>query len=512
MYIRLLIISTLFFTKLTTTIAQTEPPQIVWESVFGSDSIDKIFNLRHTFVKESGDILLMYRRYLWEPDDLGGYATVDQQVYYLSLITQEGTIKWTKRLEEPGFFLRIITSILSSNDSLFVLSGQYYSDDDYSDIPIYQVTLTGEVTKIMDIVGPSEDECHWIHTSGDTLDIVALSYSADGDFPSNRGYDDAWYLRVLPEQGIITALNMGTSSEEEVRFSTLFGSNSYLIAIDRIFLTNSCWPTCSPQEYTLKLVSKQGILLDSITLEPYTYIVPGGDFKSLVEVAGHNYYVSGINDSLQSDIKIYEIDQNFDLVRTKVFDEPGDQNLTGAFEYKGQIILYGITHLPEYNIYDPNYCQYSWVTALDADLNMLWTTFVGEPCVAELRYLAPQHDGQGFIGYGNWIKSDKFEEDQSDLWMFKLDYPTQTPSDECGFVTITPNIITNDQLQIAKGGAYGSSDPYFVINALGQVIQRGQMKNNSNYAIELPQDLPAGMYWLRVTCEAGSTTQPFMKM
>jgi hypothetical protein len=509
LYMKYLLIFCLFIYHFSQSVyAQVDSPVIVWEKIFGSDSIDAIDVSGNTL---DGSILFSYKRYFYVFNSV--YERIDENPLYLSLVTSNGDIKWTKKIIVDSTFLRPWGSFILDSNS-FYFSGYFNGASGLgTSIPVYKVGIDGTIDYIRNINGYSGVE--WsgriLEVVNDTIAVELTSSSNNGDFPYNLGGSDSWVMRISPDKEIISTTNLGNNDDDWLNARALVHKNSHYVfsVVREIEPFQSCSFSC-PKELTIKKTDRSGFLVDSAILEPY-YFEAGG-LGDLLADNENIFLIKSIEINDQADYKIYKMNNDLSLVETALFGGSGNDIVLGSFIHQNQIIIYGESDSPDGDVNNKSDCMRNWVIALDKDLNIIWNTLVGEPCKTQISMLIPQPDGRGFTGMGSWIKSQKILEDMTDFWMFKLDYPATQESDACDFLNILPNLITESTISVEKGGLFGLREPYQVINSLGQVIQEGFLANRSKEIVSLPEDLPAGMYWLRVTCEAGATTESFMKV
>jgi hypothetical protein len=508
----IIIFSILQILFIDTALCQQTKPEVIWEKIFGSDSTDGAYThtLPHT---HDGNMLIAYKKTIGSKVDPLNWTVQNLDPIYISLINQEGVIKWTKEIAPENTFLSISSQYIF-NDSVFYLSGyQYKNGISHYSVPLYSVTSGGRIEYLYSLEGSKNEFGGKIaHVDEGDITLVLNSLSDNGDFSVNYGDYDTWVFHIDPELGVLNLTNIGYAESDTWYLGTIHtDSNSTIVPVVRDLVDdNSCLFDC-PNEMILKEVSNNGDLIRSTIIED-SYVNFNNHGGGITQLGDYMYLIYGIKIDEKAKSKIVKLDKNLNIVDSRLVGGSGDDVPYGMFVADNLLILYGISNSIDGDINNTSNCNRNWIMALNQDLEVVWSMLIGEPCKTRISGLIPQVDGVGFVGFGAWLKSDNFDEDKSDIWMFKLDYPIRQDNDACDFVNIYPNQITESTITIEKGGRFGVREPYQVINALGQVIQEGTLANSSKESIQLPEGLPAGMYWLRITCEAGSSTQSFMKL
>ncbi|HEU4790305.1 MAG TPA: T9SS type A sorting domain-containing protein [Flavobacterium sp.] len=172
---------------------------IEWEKTFGGSNTDSAKSISQT---SDGGFIVIGSSSSTDGDVIGNYSNERDNVWVLKL-NINGDIQWQKIFS--GSETDEGTDIQQTSDGGYILTAQTYSSDKdltenkgYSDAWIVKLNQKGELQWQKSIGGNSYDRIESIQQTVDGSYIMAgYTFSTDGDIINNNGNGDGWIVKLV---------------------------------------------------------------------------------------------------------------------------------------------------------------------------------------------------------------------------------------------------------------------------------------------------------------------------
>lgn len=418
--------------------------QLIWQKCLGGSLFDEAKALYQT--KDKNVVAVGFS----ESSDGDVLVNRGARDFWMIKTDSLGNLIWQKAMGSSG--VDIAYGVTETFDGGIVAVGfSEYGDGDVSfnhgnnDLWVVRLDASGSLLWEKSFGGSGEDVARAVRPTSDGGFIIAgKTYSFDGDIDTNKGYSDAWLLKIDSMGNLLWQKTIGGSQND------LF--------------------------YTL------------IELSPGYYIAAGESASTDGDISGNQ----GDKDGL-----VVYFDSTGSVIWQRCFGGSYQDFLNAATKNQhGSIVIAGVTGSNDGDVQGFKGLYDAWVISIDSAGTLQW-----QGCYGDFTYdwgssIASTSDGGYVIGGQTLYSSTSLSGNHGaeDTWVFKI---KANPSGieevtSTGFVKVYPNPASKELYVNVK-----NQSNYTLYDLQGQKISQGLLKMGQN-SLDVSQ-LSIGMYLLKTS-------------
>ncbi len=441
--------------------------------------------------------------------------------YWLLKLTATGDTVWTKCY--GGSYVDMAKVIQQTTDGGYIVAGYSESTDgdvsgNYggSDFWIIKLTATGDTIWTRCYGGSGDDYANTIQQTTDGGYIVAgYSMSFNGDVHGNHGgYRDAWLLKLTATGDTAWTRCYGGSGGDYANTIQQTTDGGYIMAGASYSTDGDVTGNHGSNDYWVLKLTATG---DTV----WTKCYGGSDSDNayaIQQTTDGGYIVAGSSRSTDGDVIenhgaadfwIIKLTATGDTVWTKCYGGSGDDVPTAIQQSSdGGYIVAGFSLSSDGDVHGNHGVIDYWISKLTATGDTVWTKCYGGFGEDFANAIQQTTDG-GYIvaGSSRSTDGDTTGNGYFDYWILKLDNSMGISTQNIEPVAVYPN-PAHDKLTIIAGEAKQSA---FIYNLQGQLIKSVKLGvKSSKYVIDI-EDLPAGLYLLKLSGNKETKVSKFVK-
>ena len=197
-------------------------PTIQWQKTIGNNDTVTIDDVQKT--TDGGYILAGYKK-----------NTQNDSDYWIAKLNSNADIEWEKTY--GGSSTDEAISIQQTTNGGYIVAGSTFSNDGdvtnnkgYSDAWILKLNTNGAIEWQKTYGGSAGDALTNIEQTADNGYIaIGFTYSSNSDIPNNKGYTDAWAIKIAANGNIEWSKTFGGTNEEWMNDVQQTTNGGYLI-------------------------------------------------------------------------------------------------------------------------------------------------------------------------------------------------------------------------------------------------------------------------------------------
>ncbi len=489
---------------------------IEWQKSYGDSGDDVAVAIQQT---NDGGYIVAGISQSTDGDVSGNHGGLD---YWVLKLTATGDTVWTKCYGGSGD--GYARAIQQTTDGGYIVAGWTSSTDgDVSgnhgglDYWVLKLTATGDTVWTRCYGGSGDDEAYAIQQTTDGGYIVAgYSESTDGDVSGNHGgYRDSWLLKLTAIGDTVWTKCYGGSGGDYANTIQQTTDGGYIMAGASYSTDGDVTGNHGGLDSWLLKLTATG---DTVWTKSYGG--SGVDYAWVIQqTTNDGYIVAGTSNSTDGDVTgnfgdydywLLKLTATGDTVWTKCYGGSDDDEAYAIQQTTdGGYIVAGLSNSTDGDVNGNHGVYDSWLLKLTATGDTVWTKCYGGSSYDRVLAIQQTTDG-GYIVAGSSRSTDgdvTGNHGYGDFWVVKLDNSTGIPTQNIEPVAVYPNPAHN-QLTVIASEAKQSAVIY---NLQGQPVKTVNLGvKNLKYVIDI-EDLPSGLYILKLTGNTGTAVTKFIK-
>ena len=354
----------------------------------------------------------------------------------LTKVEFDGTQIWSKCFPSQGFTQA--TSMLSQNDSSYLITGYSHASDFLSDAHygaadafLLKLNANGEEQWRKTFGGSRQDIINDIllDASGNIL-MTGTTLSNDGAIPFNNGLTDVWILKVNPNGQLIWSKTIGGASHDKAY--KILGAESNRFLILGHSASGNEYRNGSDDYYAVKIDADGNEIWNKTyggdgTDQAFDGLsLPNGEFVMIGKTNTFGGDVGGIAGGY--DGWVIRANQNGDLLWSKTIGGMENESLTAITKtLEGQLLVVGHTNSDNGMFQNSQGSRDAFISAFELDGQPLWTKNYGGSQNDSFESMVESGDGSILLsGYSRSSDGDLItNKGASDSWLLKLEGTSQ---------------------------------------------------------------------------------------